>query len=73
MFLPSLEHRDGMVEAALLHAHHMFDGLCERAQPHVSPCYFVPCLGFVPRPLCAGTQANNTAVHPNTSQQAVGR
>jgi hypothetical protein len=29
MFLPSPEHRDGMVEAALLHAHHMFDGLCE--------------------------------------------
>jgi hypothetical protein len=68
MFLPSPEHRDGMVEAALLHTHRMFDGLCETALPHVFPCFFVPCMGFVPRPLFAGTQANNTAVHPSTSQ-----
>jgi hypothetical protein len=47
MFLPSPEHRDGMVEVALLHAHHMFDGLCERAQPH-DPLFLSLALLIIP-------------------------
>jgi hypothetical protein len=39
---------EGMVEAALLHAHHMFDGLCERSQPHISLFCTVLCLGLDP-------------------------
>jgi hypothetical protein len=64
MFLPSPEHRDGMVEAAILHAHHMFDGLCERAQPHVSPCYFVPCPGFDPCSLALLMRRNSLPCFP---------
>jgi hypothetical protein len=37
---------EGMVEDALLHAHHMFDGLCERSQPHISLFCTVLCLGL---------------------------
>jgi hypothetical protein len=40
---------EGMGEAALLHAPHMFDELCERAQPHVSLFCIVLCPGFDPR------------------------
>jgi hypothetical protein len=47
-----------MVEAALLHAHHMFDELCERAQPHVSLFCTVLCPGFDPRILALPMRRN---------------